>query len=402
MIEETQVFSNPEFGTIRTVEVDGEPWLVGKDVARALGYRDTDKAIRDHVDDEDKKVLTRKNSGFEGRSENAAFDIPNRGLTIISKFGAYSLIYSSKLPRAKQFKSWFTFEVLPSVQGRRNSTYQKPDRKDMKSDKLRLSDGKNVQSFLYNEIPVRTVILSDEPWWVLADVCRVLELSNPSKVAERLDDDEKMTLTLSEGHSGQRGGAQKATIISESGLYKVILRSDKPEAKKFTRWVTHEVLPSIRKHGGYIDGQEAMSDLELLSRAILVAQSEIENRDKLIAEQGKQIEDMLPAKMFADAVTSASDAILVGEMARILKQNGIDIGQNKLFSWLRDNGYLIRRRGTDYNSPTQRSMKLGLFSINESVVDHPDGHKTISRTSKVTGKGQQYFVEKFLMKEIPG
>lgn len=373
MNEQLQVFSNPEFGTIRTVEIDGEPWFSGKDVATALGYSNPRDALLKYVDDEDRSVV--KRDAPEGSQE----------ITIINKSGAYSLIYYSRLPSSKQFKHWFTSEVLPSIQGRRNSA----------SGRLQLPEDKNMRSFLYNEIPVRTVMLDDEPWWVLADVCRVLELSNPSKVAGRLDDDERQSLKFSP-NSELGLNHNTTTIINESGLYKVILRSDKPEAKKFTRWVTHEVLPSIRKNGGYIDGQEEMSEIELLSKAILVAKNEIENRDKVIAEKEKQIEDMLPAQMFMDAVTSDSDAILVGEMAKLLKQNGVEIGQNRLFEWLRGNGYLIRRGGTSYNSPTQRSMNMGLFSINESVVDLPDGRKAVSRTSKVTGKGQQYFMDKFL------
>ncbi len=252
-----------------------------------------------------------------------------------------------------------------------------------------------MQIFQYKEVPVRTVLMDGEPWWVLADVCKVLGLSNPTHVANRLDDDEKQRLGFNPtsdvglGHNG-------ATIISESGLYKVILRSDKPEAKEFTRWVTHEVLPSIRKHGGYIAGQETMTDEELMARALLVADSKIKERDKRIAEQAEQIKAMLPAQVFADAVATSPQSCLVGELAKILKQNGVETGQNRLFEWLRKNGYLITRRGTDYNMPTQRSMELGLFEIKETAITHSDGRTIVSRTPKVTGKGQNYFVNKFL------
>ncbi len=248
------IFEHPEFGQVRTVDVNGEPWLVGKDVATALGYSDTAQAVRKHIDEEDKGVV---------------------------------------------------------------------------------------------------------------------DLTTP-------------------------GGIQKITIINESGLYSLVLSSKLPGAKKFRRWVTSQVLPSIRKHGGYIAGQETMTDEELMARALLVADSKIKERDRLIAEQAKQIEAMRPAQVFASAVSVSAQSCLVGELAKILKQNGIETGQNRLFDWLRKNGYLIRRQGTDYNMPTQRSMELGLFEIKETAITHSDGHTTVNRTPKVTGKGQQYFINKFL------
>ncbi len=249
-----------------------------------------------------------------------------------------------------------------------------------------------MQIFQYKEVPVRTVLVDSEPWWVLADVCRVLEIENSRNVAARLDEDEKNTVHLADGIRGN----PNVTAVSESGLYKVILRSDKPEAKEFTRWVTHEVLPSIRKHGGYIAGQETMTDEELMARALLVADSKIKERDKRIAEQAEQIKAMRPAQVFADAVATSPQSCLVGELAKILRQNGVETGQNRLFEWLRKNGYLIMRRGTDYNMPTQRAMELALFEIKETAITHSDGRTIVSRTPKVTGKGQNYFINKFL------
>ena len=231
---------------------------------------------------------------------------------------------------------------------------------------------------------IRTVTVNDEPMFCLVDVCNSLELSNSRVVSARLEDDERRKLEL------PRQG--ETWFITESGLYAVILRSDKPNAKKFRKWVTSEVLPSIRKNGGYIAGQENMSDDELMAKALMVAQNKI-------AEKDKQIERMKPKEIFADAVSASHTSILVGDMAKLLKQNGIDIGQKRLFEWLREKGYLIKRKGSDWNMPTQKSMEMGLFDIKESTVNNPDGSVRINRTTKVTGKGQQYFINKFLIKQ---
>lgn len=242
-MNDLQLFNNPEFGAVRAVEVDGEPWFVGKDVAQALGYNDTDQALRKHVDDEDK--LTRR---FDG-----------------------------------------------SGQGR------------------------------------------------------------------------------------------SMTTINESGLYSLVLSSKLPGAKKFKRWVTAEVLPTIRKTGGYQLPKDYPSALRALADAT----------EKLLVVEAEN-EANRPKVLFADAVSTAKTSILVGELAKLLKQNGVDIGQNRLFGWLRENGFLIRRNGTDFNMPTQKSMDLGLFEIKETVVSHADGHTSVNKTPKVTGKGQQYFVQRFL------
>ena len=180
-----------------------------------------------------------------------------------------------------------------------------------------------------------------------------------------------------------------AYVINESGLYSLILSSKLPNAKKFKKWVTGEVLPSIRKNGGYIAGQETMTDDELMARALQVAQNKIMERDR-------QIETMKPKAIFADAVAASHTSILVGDLAKLLNQNGVNIGKKRLFNWLRDNGYLIKRKGTDKNMPTQKSMDLKLFEVKESTISNPDGSIRITRTPKVTGKGQQYFVNKFL------
>lgn len=244
-MNQIKIFENPEFGKIRTVEIDGKPYLAGKDVAEALGYANPQKAIRDHTDIEDRTV--------------------NESFTV-------------------------------------NGT--------------------------------------------------------------------------------------KAILINESGLYSLILSSKLESAKRFKHWVTSEVLPSIHKSGGYIAGQEQMSDSELMAKALLVAQKQIEERNA-------QIERMKPKEVFADAVAASHTSILIGELAKLLKQNGVKTGRRRLFTWMRDNGYLIKG-GSSRNMPTQKGMELGLFEIKETTINNPDGSIRISRTTKVTGKGQQYFINKFL------
>lgn len=237
---------------------------------------------------------------------------------------------------------------------------------------------------------IRTVERNGEPWLVGSDVAKALQYTNPAKaIRDHVDCDDKLTERIV--LSGQN---REAIFINESGLYSLILSSKLPTAKKFKRWVTSEILPSIRKTGGYISGQESMTDDELMAKALLVAQRQIEQRDARIAE-------MQPKALFADSVCASKSSILVGELAKILKQNGVNMGQNRLFEWLRSNGYLIRRKGTDYNMPTQRAMDLKLFEIKETVVNHADGHQTTSKTPKVTGKGQVYFINTFLKEATP-
>lgn len=188
-------------------------------------------------------------------------------------------------------------------------------------------------------------------------------------------------------------------FIPENIFYRLAMKAKNETAEKFQAKVADEIIPSIRRTGGYIAGQENMTDDELLEKAILVAQRKIAERDKVIAQQKEKIESDRPKTIFADAVTTSKTSILIGELAKILKQNGVDTGQNRLFDWLRENGYLIKRQGTDYNMPTQKSMELELFEIKETAVTHADGHVTVNKTPKVTGKGQQYFINKFLSNE---
>ena len=196
---------------------------------------------------------------------------------------------------------------------------------------------------------IRTTVQNGEPWFVAADVCKALDIENNRKATNRLDDDEK-GVTLSD----TLGGKQKLTIVNEAGLYSLVLGSRKPEAKAFKRWITHEVLPSIRKTGGYIAGQEGLSDTELLEKAVLVAQ-------RRIAERDKQIERMKPAQIFADAVCASEQSILVGDLAKLLRQNGIDIGQKRLFEWLRSRSYLIKRKGVRLEHAHPAQYGYGTF-----------------------------------------
>lgn len=229
---------------------------------------------------------------------------------------------------------------------------------------------------------VRVIDENGKPLFCGSDVAKALGYNEPHKAVMR------------HAKGGMKrpiptnGGTQEMLFISEGDVYRLITRSKLPAAERFESWVFDEVLPSIRKSGGYIAGQESMTDAELLSKALLVAKRQIDARDK-------QIADMQPKALFADAVSASSSSILIGELAKLLRQNGRDIGQNRLFQWLREQGYLCTK-GSAYNCPTQRSMELGLFEIKETAITHSDGHITINRTPKVTGKGQVYFVDRFL------
>ena len=240
-----------------------------------------------------------------------------------------------------------------------------------------------LQTFSFNNQPVRTVQLNNQPYWVLKDVCDVLELSNPTVVANRLEDDERAKFNL-----GRQG---EATVITESGLYAVILRSDKPNAKEFRKWVTSEVLPTIRKNGAYLTDEKAYDithNPQSLADLLLQAGQQLKEKELLI-------EQMKPKALFADAVSQSNSTILVRDLAKVLHQNGIDIGQNKLYEWLRNNGYLIKS-GKSKNTPTQRAMELGLFKIKEGSYINGIGANVLTITTLVTGKGQQYFINKFL------
>ena len=250
----------------------------------------------------------------------------------------------------------------------------------------------NLQIFNSPEFgQVRIVQQNGEPWFIGKDVVEILGYQNGSRDINRhVDEDDRQNY-----QNGTFESNRGLTIINESGLYSLILSSKMPKAKEFKRWVTSEVIPAIRKTGGYIAGSENMTDAEIMAKAVLVAQSTIRQRDQRIKELESDVAAAKPKVLFADAVSASDSTILIGDLAKILKQNGHNTGQNRLFQWMRENGYLVRRQGADYNSPTQRAMEMGLFAVKENTVVCPDGHIKVNKTTKVTGKGQQYFINKF-------
>ena len=248
----------------------------------------------------------------------------------------------------------------------------------------------NIRIFNYNSVEVRTIQNDGEPWFVLRDVCNVLGLGTPARVAERLDPDE-----VSQTHiTDSMGRQQETTIINESGLYNVILRSDKPEAKPFRKWVTSEVLPTIRRHGMYATPDTVEKMLADPDTTIKLLETIKQERAARLALEAQADADK-PKVLFADAVSASHSSILVGDLAKLLRQNGVEIGQNRLFSFLREKGYLCSQ-GERYNLPTQRSMDRGWFQVKETTINQPNGSVRITRTVKVTGKGQQYFINLFL------
>lgn len=241
-----------------------------------------------------------------------------------------------------------------------------------------------IQLFNFENHEVRSLLLNNEPWFVGKDVAEVLGYAKPlNAIAQHVDKDD----SLKQGLTDSLGRQQKTIFVNESGLYALIFGSKLESAQKFKRWVTSEVLPTLRKTGQY--QVKELSGSELMAKALIEAQSVLAAKDKVI-------EEMKPKALFADAVATSHTSILVGELAKILKQNGIDMGQKRLFAWLREKGYLIKRQGTDYNMPTQKAMELGLFEIKEGSYVNGSGVNITTKTPKITGKGQQYFINKFL------
>lgn len=254
---------------------------------------------------------------------------------------------------------------------------------------------------------VRTVSLNDGPWFIGKDVAEILGYSNTNKAIQMHVDKEDKFLRSERGtemgklfstikEMQEEMGRQDNWFINESGVYSLIFGSKLPTAKKFKRWVTSEVLPAIRKTGGYIPAASDMSDEEIMARALEIGRRTIERQKERIAALEADKERMRPKEIFADAVATSRTAILIGDLAKILKGNGIDIGQKRLFTWMRDHGYLVKQKGLSYNMPTQRSMEKGLFQVKEGSYVGSDGTLKITRTTKVTGKGQEYFINLFL------
>lgn len=254
-----------------------------------------------------------------------------------------------------------------------------------------------LQIFKSNEFgEIRTVTKNNEPWFIATDVCSALDISNTSQALTRLDDDEKNTIILNEGI-----GNPNKSIVSEYGLYNLILASRKKEAKKFKRWITHEVIPSIRKYGAYMSSEvieKTLSDPDYLIR--LATNLKEEKAKRALAEA--QIERDKPKVLFADTVSASNQSCLVGELAKLISQEAIrrgeitkKIGQNNLFAWMRSNGYLCKS-GERKNQPLQQYVEQGLFELKKGSYVDSNGSNITTTTTKVTGKGQIYFVNKFL------
>lgn len=247
----------------------------------------------------------------------------------------------------------------------------------------------NVTIFSKEEFgAVRAVTLEGEPWFVAADVCRALGLGNSTVAAARLDEDERSKFNL-----GRQG---EATIINEPGLYALVLSSRKPEAKAFKRWITHEVIPEIRKTGGYIAGQETMDDDQLLANALMVAQRKIAERNKQLEAANEKIKADAPKVLFAETVEKAETCISIGTLAKILNQAGLDIGERRLFERLRNDKWL-NSKGRNWNVPSQKSMDMGLMRVHESTISRSSGIQ-INKTPLITGKGQRFFLDLYAPK----
>lgn len=237
---------------------------------------------------------------------------------------------------------------------------------------------------------VRTVELNGDPWLVGKDVAQALGYSNTrDALAKRVDPEDKGV-----ANCDTLGGSQAVTIINESGLYSLVLSSKLPTARKFRHWVTSEVLPSIRRHGLYA-ADELLNNPDLMIQAMEALKAERAKNQQLT----EKVRQDAPKVLFAESVEASNHSILIFDLAKILRQNGVQIGGNRLFEWMRENSYLIKRKGSDWNMPTQRSMEMGLFEIKESSHIHSDGHVSITKTPKVTGKGQTYFINLFLSKQ---
>lgn len=237
---------------------------------------------------------------------------------------------------------------------------------------------------------IRTIQQNGEPWFVGKDIAKILGYERADNaIRNHVDDEDKLMHQISA--SGQN---REMYIINESGLYSLILSSKMPKAKEFKRWVTSEVIPAIRKHGGYLTPdkiEQALTDPDTIIKLATTLKEERAARQQAEAN----LQAAKPKVLFADAVSASDSTILIGDLAKLIKQNGHPIGQKRLFNWIREQGYLIKRQGADYNSPTQRAMEMGLFKIKETAISHSDGHVSVSKTTKVTGKGQQYFINKF-------
>lgn len=241
-----------------------------------------------------------------------------------------------------------------------------------------------LKQFNFENNQVRTLLINDEPWFVGKDVADILEYTNTAKaIRDHVDEEDKLTERIV--LSGQN---REVIFINESGLYSLVLSSKLPSAKKFKRWVTSEVLPQIRKTGSYATPQ--LTGEELMAKALIEAKS-------IMERQNKEITEMKPKALFADTVSASDNSILVGQEAKLISQRGFKVGQNRFFAWLREHGYLCSK-GENYNMPTQKSREMNLIEIKIRTVANPDGSVRETKTPVITGKGQVYFVNKYIEK----
>lgn len=369
-MNEVQVFTNEEFGSVRTIAIDGEHWFVGKDVAEKLFYSKARKAIADHVDEEDKKhsygVTIRDSTGREQKP------------TVINESGMYSLVLGSKLPAANKFKHWITSEVIPSI--RMNGGY--------------IAGQENIEGRVMNEL-IKVTYDGKEPTVSARELHTGLEIrTNFTTWFERMceygfdeSDYKKCFPNLKSGCNGGQNMIDYQISVDMAKQICMIQRSDKGRLYRQyfidleKAWNTPELVMARA--------------LKMADKKIHVLEAENEKHKEVIAQQAQKIEADRPKTIFADAVSTSKTSILIGDLAKLICQNGHQIGQKRLFQWMRDHGYLMKI-GASYNMPTQRYMEQGLFEVKESNIQNPDGSVRITKTTKITGKGQLYFINKFL------
>ena len=250
-----------------------------------------------------------------------------------------------------------------------------------------LADNAGLMTFASLQFgTVRAIGENGETWFIASDVCSALGLANVTNAVRRLDDDETTLISIK---------GREMNAVNESGLYSLVLSSRKPEAKDFKRWITHDVVPAIRRTGGYIAAKADETPEEVMARALRIADDTMRRQKARIDAMEAEAAELRPKAIFADAVAASDGTCLVGELAKMARQNGVPIGQNRMFAWLREGGWL-GKSGCNRNVPTQRSMEMGLFRVKETAVTHSDGRVTVTRTPKVTGKGQAYFMAKLV------
>lgn len=369
-----RIFENEEFGKVRMVKIEGQPYFVGKDIATALGYANARKAVLTHVDEEDKGVTKWDTLG--GMQE----------MTVINESGLYSLVLSSKLPSAKKFKRWVTTEVLPSIRKTGGDSEQP---KGVVATSYQYSSGDMVDTngsgqcglVMVNEQNDEQVVSGRALHQFLGVGTEYMKwFARMCEYGFAENADYTVFVKNDENPNGGRPSTDHVLKLDMAKELCMLARSDKGK--------------QARRYFLELE-REWNSPEKVMARALKIAQQKLTvfgDRIKLLEADAER---MRPKEIFADAVTGSSDTIPVGELAKILRQNGYRIGRNRLFDWMRENGYLIQRAGDSYNCPTQKAMDMGLFEIKETVVTHSDGTVSVYRTSKVTGKGQIYFVHKF-------